>query len=207
MLDPIDSRIVAAPRCFARAAALFSTAAVGLLIAHELDYRFVVPDPAHRHDLLLRTGHGYLSHALVFLVAAGVIAAATALALGMAGARTRAPVARRRVALRLWAVQAGGFVLLEAIERLVVGAPPDDRLLLITLIGIAVQAATAFAGAGLLALLHRAGRALAALLAPWPKTAHASAGPLPAAPRERPILHRPSRAHLVRGPPSLPVTL
>lgn len=187
-----------------RAVALFGAAAVGLLVAHELDYRFVVPDPTHRHDLLLRSGHGYLGHALAVGVLAGVIAIVTAVALGFSRGRgsDASTSGVRTVALRLALVQSGGFVLLEAVERLLVGAPPDDRLALITGVGVFVQVATAIGGAVLLALLERVGAAIAMLVASRPPTRHASRGWIPIA---RAIARRRlfDDTRPVRGPPLL----
>jgi len=187
-----------------RLVALFGAAATGLLAAHELDYRFVVPDPAHRHDLLLRSGHGYLGHMLAFVIAAGVIAAFTAVALGFARARGREgePAGVRAIAMRLTLVQSGGFVLLEAVERLLVGSPPDDRLAVITVVGIVVQALTAMAGALLLALLERVGAVIASLLAPPPRARHASRGLRPIL-RDLVVDLRFHRPRPVRGPPLL----
>lgn len=142
----------------ARFASIVGTAAAGLLIAHELDYRLIVPDPAHRHDLLLRTGHGYLSKALFVALVVGVMSLLAAFALGVARARTRTSGSHLRAHIVLLTlVQAGGFVTLEAAERALVGAPPGDKLLAITLTGIVVQAIAATIGALLLRLVERAG--------------------------------------------------
>jgi len=179
--------------------ALFGAAATGLLVAHELDYRLVVPDPAHRHDLLLRSGHGWLQHGLMLGLVAGLLAVFTAIALG--ATRAKGSEGMTRVAPRLAMIQAGGFVLLEAVERILVGAPPDDRLLLITAVGIAVQVVTALVGARVLRLIERAAHRVACLFAPPPGDPHASTGFAPvvidAVPRARQL----SGARGVRGPP------
>lgn len=193
-------------RQLARATALFATATVGLLVAHELDYRFVVPDAGHRDDLLLRTGHGYLSHALLIGLAAVLLAVFTAVALGFARARDGA--ARdsfRTVVARLAMVQSGGFILLEATERMVAGMSPGDRLLAITFVGIGVQIVAAFAGAFVLRILERMGEVVARVLVAWTPPAETAVSSrrttgVSIAPRHLFVVADP-----VRGPPALVV--
>ncbi|HEX9775777.1 MAG TPA: hypothetical protein VGB83_09380 [Actinomycetota bacterium] len=144
-----------------RSVSLVATAIGGVLVAHELDYRLVVPDPLHRHDLLMRSGHGYLSHLAFILLAAFLMASIASVALGFVGARTGTRL--RGTALPLAIVQAGSFVLLEAAERLIVGSPPNDRLFAVTAVGVAVQVVVGFLGALLIRALERAGGAVARL--------------------------------------------
>jgi hypothetical protein len=140
---------------------LVGTATAGLLAAHELDYRLIVPDPLHRHDLLLRTGHGYLSKALFFALIVGVMSLIGSLAVGIARGRAMTGASRTRsIAGFLALVQAGGFLLLEGVERVIVGAAPDDRFLAVTLAGVAVQIASALVGSLLLRLFERAGETI-----------------------------------------------
>lgn len=188
-----------------RALSLVGTAAVGLLAAHELDYRLLVPDPEHRHDLLLRTGHGYLSKVLFVALVVGLISVAASIALGFARERARGAPAHpvRSLVPILIAVQGGGFVILEAVERLIVGSAPGDRLALVTLVGVGVQAVAALAGAWLVSLFERVGRAVARVFAARPA--------LPRVPRaigrSRPVCapaaFRAGTPRLTRGPPLL----
>lgn len=124
----------------ARMAALSALAAAGLLGAHVIDYVLIVPDPGHRHDLLLRTGHGYLSVALAATVAAAVVALLTRTAAGLSETSRHSTL---RDAVILATTQIGAFVSLEAIERLVSGVPADARLWRVIALGVALQAVIA----------------------------------------------------------------
>lgn len=184
-----------------RALALIGAAALGLLGAHELDYRFVVPDPEHRHDLLLRTGHGYLSRALFIVLVVGIMSLVASVALGVARARNGgSPAFRlRSVGTLLAIVQSGGFIMLEAVERLIVGTPPDDRLLLVTLSGVGVQILTAFLAAFFLVLLERGAEKIARA---WGRPPMPSAAVAPVVRRARALRPRDgSTSNAIRGPP------
>ena len=187
-----------------RTLALLGTATAGLVVAHELDYRFVVPDPLHRHDLLLRSGHGYLTHAGYLALVAGLVAIFASVALGyLRGRGAGALPPARSIAARLAIVQSASFVILETVERIVVGAPPDDRLLALTVVGIMVQLVAALGGAMLITVLDRAGHAIAVATAHRPAFARPSSVAVPApavvrAPASRVLLTAPRR-----GPPAL----
>ena len=132
----------------------------GILGAHALGYFAVLPDGAHRHELLLRTGHGYWPHALALGLAALLIASLVALGAGFSGAVRP----RRTDAAALALIQVGGYVSLEAVER--IGAGPGATRLIVPLlaVGIALQVVVAMFGAWVLRLLARAGARIASLL-------------------------------------------
>jgi hypothetical protein len=118
-----------------------------------------------RFGLLLRSGHSYLSRAPEFVVASVVVAAVGALALGFRGrGNTSAVLSIRRSAVTLGLIQAGAFVALEASERIVAHASAE-RLLQLTLVGVALQIGVAFVAAIALRLLARLGHKLAVVLA------------------------------------------
>jgi len=190
-------------RSIGRGVALIATAAAGLLAAHEFDYRLVVPDPTHRHDLLLRTGHGYLARALIIGAAVAVLAGLAAVVTGYRRGEGTAPFGLTFARLAL--VQSGGFVALEAVERLVVGAPPDDRLPLVTAVGVVVQIVVAWLGARLLAALRATGALVARLRTARP-AARAVATSWAIPPGARLARSGSSRPRAIRAPP-VPVHL
>lgn len=142
------------------AAAVWSVAGFGIagvLGAHAIAYRLVVPGAAHRHEFLLRTGHGYWPHAVAIGIVAGIVCALAAVTRGWfrAPGEGAGDVARGTGVLVL--MQAGGFLMLESFERVAASGPADRRVLAATVAGIALQGLVAVGGACLLAALDRAG--------------------------------------------------
>jgi len=187
-----------------RALVLTGTAAAGILAAHELDYRLVVPDPQHRHDLLFRTGHGYVGRAVFVALVAGAIAAVASFAIGFARGRAadaaRAP-SLRATAAHLAVVQAGGFLILEAVERMLVGAVPDRRTWTVAVVGVLVQVVVACVGATLVRLLERAGEAIAVAL--FVRRPRARLEPIPIGPVDLMRARSAPSPRSSRGPPLL----
>jgi hypothetical protein len=118
---------------------LLPLAAVGWLSAHSLAYVLVEPDPEHRAELLVHSGHGYLGVApLILACAITLVLAGLALAIreGLrGGARARVP---------LWPVALMpplGFAVQEHLERLIeLNAFPFGAVLEPTfLVGMALQ--------------------------------------------------------------------
>jgi hypothetical protein len=134
---------------------LSAAAVVGLIGAHLIDYALLIPDPEHRHDILMRTGHGYLQFGLAVGAVAAIAALASALALG---ARGHARAARPGAVMGL--VQAGGFVALEAVERLGAGARFDRSVIGVLVLGVALQFVVASVAARVLGLVARLGEAI-----------------------------------------------
>jgi hypothetical protein len=158
----------------------------GVAGSHWAGYLLAAPNPDARAHLLASTGHSY------WPVAAS--AAWFALAAGAASFLYRAATrsgyeARGRLfvvtALSLMALQATGFVLLEATERVASGMGIAHLLQEpAVLIGLALEAVVALVGAGLVWLLARAvevfqglGRSLT-VAPPAPIRWHPAAAPL-----------------------------
>jgi hypothetical protein len=195
---------VSATRRVLHLATLAGAAMAGLVGAHVLDYLVLIPDGPSRHRVLAATGHGYFASAAVLAFVAGAIAMLSAAAIGYRVGRGRERVAGapsfRITAGRLAAVQVGGFVLLEATERLAAGVSPARGLDTTLVAGILIQVVVACLAAAVLALVHRAGEAVGSAIAARPH-------PLLRPPVLIPLRHlgvvRPAerRPGLVRGPP------
>jgi hypothetical protein len=190
-----------------RSVVLFATALAGLVGGHLLGYVFAVPDAGQRDTLLARTGHSYLSKALIVALAATIVAGAAASVLGAARARRpgRGHLSYRGVAVRLAALQLTGFLLLEVAERLFAGIPGADLLGPVLILGLPLQALVAAAGALVLVLVARtAERVVRALARPgFPAEAPPTGPP---APVERPLPRTPlASPRIPRGPPLVQV--
>ena len=191
-----------------RAAVLFATALAGLVGGHLLGYLFAVPDAGARDALLARTGHSYLSKALIVASASAIVAGAAASVLGAARARRseRGPLSYRSVALHLAALQLSGFLLLEVGERVMAGAPGPDLLSPVLILGLPLQALVAAVGALVLILVARAAEAVVRALAGvmFPADASPEAPPPPI---ERPLPRTPLLSpRIIRGPPLVRTT-
>jgi hypothetical protein len=190
-----------------RSLVLFATALAGLVGGHLLGYLFAVPDAGERDALLARTGHSYLSKAVIVALAATIVAGAAASVLGAARARRpgRGPLSYRSVAIHLVALQLTGFLLLELAERLLVGIPGADLLGPVLVLGLPLQALVAAAGALVLILVARTAEAVVRALARpgFPAEAQPAAPP---APVDRPLPRTPlASPRIPRGPPVVPV--
>ena len=137
-----------------------AVACAGVAFSHGIAYRLVAPDAPRRAELMTSTGHRYF--ALV------VAAALVALVVGL-GDFVAESIACRGKALRprklfsfavgrLTALQAAGFVVLEALERLSGGEHHFASALLAepaTLLGVALQLLSALIAALILVALRR----------------------------------------------------
>jgi hypothetical protein len=180
---------------------VFSSAVLGLVAGHGIAYLIAIPNAQRRAAVLQSTGHAYLP----FLVEIGLILAVA----GAASLVTRAFGSRGRVregslvrtAAGLGALQAGAFVVLEVVERLLTHVPlhelVSDHLLAI---GVVVQLGVALIGALVLRAMARTAARLA-LVSVRPHTPRPSGLvpiPLPRTLDRRPVL---VGAVGVRGPP------
>ena len=141
---------------------------LGLAGAHVLDYLLLYRNPVVRNGLLQQTGHAYFGKAFEFAIASAVLAAIGSFAFGML--RAHHPAEHRsvwRAAGMLALIQSGGFIALEAGERLVVNAH-NGQLLKVTLVGVVLQAIVATITAFVLSLIERAGRIIARALGSKP---------------------------------------
>ncbi|MGH2752985.1 MAG: hypothetical protein ACRDLB_01000 [Actinomycetota bacterium] len=131
-------------------------AAAGVVTAHLLAYVFAVPDPHHRELILESTGHRNWS--LVTALALGALVAGFLRAVvgGLRGGGNPPGPSYAIVAGRLAMLQLGGFLALEALERLGVdrsvgGLLSEPAILL----GSLLQIAIAFVGALIVLLVAR----------------------------------------------------
>ena len=155
-------------------------AAGGVVAAHVLAFLIVAPDATRRALLLEESGHG--AWPLIVSVAMGALVAGLAgFALGRSREAGCPPKSLfRGVLVRLTLLQVGGFVLLEALERL---ARHDVSELLgllgepVVLIGLVLTAVTAAIGAFLLVLFAGLIDRLVVLLRALPRAPRALAAP------------------------------
>jgi hypothetical protein len=181
-------------------------AAFGIVAAHCLAYIIVAPDAAERATLLHRTGHHFWG--LVFALALGVGTA------GLSGVLVRfirlSTTEQPKVnlfgyaALRLMALQVGGFVLLETSERIFLGNGAHAIVEPVVIVGLALQVAVALAAALILSLLTKT---LYALLSGTSPNSAKAARILPRFARTRwlqPSLAPGTGAGSLRGPPLRP---
>jgi hypothetical protein len=180
---------------------VFASAVLGLVAGHGIAYVIAIPDAHRRAAVLQNTGHGYLS----LLVETGLIlavagaASLVARAFGSRG-RFREGSLARTVA-GLGGLQAGAFVVLEVVERLLTHMPlhelVGDHLLAI---GVVVQLGVALIGALVLREIARTAARLALVAVPLPTPRPSGLFPTPLVRTldRRPVL---VGAVGVRGPP------
>ena len=141
---------------------------LGLAGAHVLDYLLLYRNPVVRSGLLQQTGHAYFGKAFEFAIASAILAAVGSFAFGMF--RAHHPAEQRsvwRAAGMLALIQSGGFIALEAGERLVVNAH-NGQLLKVTAVGVVLQMIVAMITAFVLSLIERAGGIIARALGSKP---------------------------------------
>jgi len=169
--------------------------------AHVLDYLLLYRDPLVRHGQLVRTGHAYFGHAVEFAVAAAVLAGIGSFAFGVLHERghhvDRPSIWRAAAVLSL--IQSGGFIALEAGERVAAHAPPG-QLTKVTILGVALQAVVATIAAFILAVIERVGRFVSRALVRKPPVRRPVAALVRPRDAIRPRLLRLSRAS-PRAPP------
>ena len=149
-----------------RTGILAGAAMLGLAGAHVLDYFLLYRDPVIRAGLLQQTGHAYFGKAFEFAIASAVLAVVGTFAFGVLRARdhrVERPSPWRAAAI-LALIQSGGFVALEAGERIVVNAHAG-QLLKVTLLGVVLQVIVATLSAFVLSVIERAGTLVARALA------------------------------------------
>jgi hypothetical protein len=149
-----------------RAAILGGAALLGLAGAHALDYVLLYSDPVVRTGLLRQTGHAYFGKAFEFAIASAILAVIGSFAFGALRARDH-NVERGspwRAAAILALIQSGGFVTLEAAER-VASHAAAGQLIKVTLLGVVLQVLVATITAFVVSLIERAGSFLARALA------------------------------------------
>lgn len=137
---------------------------LGLAGAHILDYVLLYRNPVVRAGQLTQTGHAYFGKAFEFAIASAVLAAIGSFAFGVL--RAHRPAEGRSVWRSAWMlalIQSGGFIALEAGERLVVNAH-NGQLLKVTAVGVVLQVIVATITAFVLSLIERAGRIIARAL-------------------------------------------
>lgn len=136
----------------------------GLLAGHFLGFAAAAPHSHDREQLLAATGHA--SHGLIVSAGvAAVLAAVIGLIVGQirTRGRERGPAGTLlRIGATLWALQSGGFVLLEAFERGGFGHLVQEPAFLL---GLAAQILVAVLAAALIWLIGLTVRAIFRLLA------------------------------------------
>jgi hypothetical protein len=186
-----------------RAAILGGAAMVGLVGAHVLDYRLLFRDRFVRASLLQTTGHAYFGRIVEFAVVSAVLAAAGSFAVGVRSARghnsVRPSIAPTAAILAL--IQSGGFIALEAGERVAAHAVAQ-QFIKITVIGVLLQVVVATITTFVLALIERAGDVVARALV-GPPTARCAIVPVI---RPRDVL-RPRLSVFTRASPRAPPLL
>jgi len=193
-----------AERASTRRSAGLAIASLAVVVGHRLAYRLAFPDASTRAAALLGSGHGYLGFLTdVAILCAGAGATATVLARLTRAARSTSHV--HEVLPRLALAQAGAFVGMELLERLVAGAPITTVLTHGLLpIGVAVQLALAAVVALVVRALAVVGdrAADAARSAALPSPRALPAAPRPGAPS--PARRLPRRVS-PRAPPAVAV--
>jgi hypothetical protein len=132
-------------------------AATGVVASHSLAYLLASPNPHSRAELLEATGHH--DFGVVVALALGVLVAGLLrFAIGRAWAPTDTRVSELYALTfpRLFALQLGGFVTLELVERVLMGVTPLHILAEpAVLMGLLLQAGAALIGAGLIILFTK----------------------------------------------------
>ena len=196
------------PRIF-RGLPLLTGAAVGVFVGHTIAYLVVFPSAAERAREIADSGHGYWPDAIRLLVQFVAFSMAT-LAVRTLRERARAsgeltdPPGElfRWLMIRLGALQAAGFIVMEVTERLVAGDPIRASLTpRLLLVGIGVQLLVAAAISLILIVISRVVEHLTTLArAPFGR---ASTPAMLFAPTLTPARQvRPPGAWGTRGPPA-----
>ena len=182
---------------------LGGTAAFGVLLGHCSAFLIVEPDSHLRHRLLESTGHTY-GTGIGLAVFVGGLASLVWNSIQASRMQSMAEVFKA-VAPKLALLQVLGFLLLEAIERLVTHGSLAGAAELTTepvlAIGVVAQLVVSILGAAVVALLSRA---VAAMATSRPSTARPTRLLIPTSTSDAPS----SQVHLavggltLRGPPA-----
>lgn len=190
-------------RRFRNAAIVLAAGFAGIMGAHALDYLIVYREGAARHRALVETGHGASLHTIPQWVAAATVSAIIAAVVAGFRARRSSGDHLTRfgpVCGTLAALQTGGFVALELLERAAAHQSPTHALEPTLWLGIALQVAVAAVATVVLLLLHRAGAAIARMLGSRTRAPERpSSTPRP---RVRILAGRALDASPSRGPPA-----
>ena len=177
-------------------------AAAGIVVAHLLAYLFAVPDPHDRVHVLESTGHGawgYVAALGLGLLVAGLLRYVVKSFRGGDGSTAPFPT----IAARLAVLQLGGFIAIEALERLSVDHTTSGLFSEpVIQMGLLLQVVIALIGALALTLLTRAIRSVLARRS-GPQGATDSVKPFP---RVAEIVRRSTvgtGGGTLRGPPLL----
>jgi hypothetical protein len=180
---------------------VFSLAVLGLVAGHGIAYLIAIPNAQRRAAVLQSTGHAYLP----LLVEIGLIlavAGAASLVTHAFGSRGRLREdSLVRTAAGLGALQAGSFVVLEVVERLLTHMPLHELVGDHVLgIGVVVQLGVALIGTLVLRAMARTAARLALVAVPLPTPRPSGLFPIPLVRTldRRPVL---VGAVGVRGPP------
>lgn len=206
--EPAPAEVRGAPAARSRTARGLAVAVAGLFAGHWLVYRILAPNALQRALLLAETGHAYLPPAVTVGAGVAALAAATTFVAGVRrGSRGPGGNANRHHSLvqtiLLPAIaQAVAFCLLEALERVLAGAPLNGLLGPLLPIGVGLQLAVGALGGLLLFGLERAGEragySLAGRLPVLRRTDSSTALPTRTARPARPPC---AEAFGIRGPP------
>jgi hypothetical protein len=178
-------------------------AAFGIVAAHCLAYILMAPDPDDRALLMDATGHHFWGLVFALALGAGVAGLSGLLVRFFHLSTTEHPKVNLFgfAASRLAGLQVGGFVLLEATERIFMGNGAHEIVEPVVLVGLALQVAVALVSALILCLLTKT---LHALLSGTSLTSAKAARILPHFSPTRwlqPSLAPGTGAGTLRGPP------
>jgi hypothetical protein len=199
---------VSVPGSRYRTARALGVAVAGLFAGHWLVYRILTPNALQRALLLAETGHAYLPPAVAAGAGLAAVAAVGTFLLGYRrggeggpGRRPARPTMMAALGFPALA-QATAFVLLEALERVLAGAPLNGLLGPLLPVGVGVQFAAGALGGLLLFGIDRAGEHAGRRFAGRPPVVRRA--PAPLAHRATALLP-PTRfageAAGIRGPP------
>ncbi|HVM33880.1 MAG TPA: hypothetical protein VM784_00860 [Actinomycetota bacterium] len=186
---------------------IFGLASGGIAAGHSLAF-FLAPPGGNDHGSVTSSGHGHweaLAAVCIFAALAGLLTFAIRWAHApSAGREARSLFAP--LALRLGLLQAGGFIVLETVERLLARGHAHALPLWeepVMWLGLALQAVVAVAGALLLLILARTVEAVRSRARrPSAATSRVSSWPEPAVPLTSPRVTMASGGPSFRGPPA-----
>lgn len=89
---------------------------LGVILGHLLLYEWLFPDPAHRHDELASTGHGYFPYLIVASLILGVFSTWVYFKQGKSGKAEKSTSVYALIAV-LFLLQSLFFLFIETLER------------------------------------------------------------------------------------------
>jgi hypothetical protein len=188
-----------------RVARTLAVAVAGLFAGHMIVYRILAPGPLQR-SVLRGASHAYLPFALAVGLLLALAAGAGTFRRGFQRATVQGTGRCRpgfAGTLILPAVaQAGAFIALEVLERVLAGAPMGNLLGPLLPVGVALQLVVGAIGGLLLAGLDRAGEITGRAVAARRRPAASATEPHRWPPATPTPAHRPRCTLLIRGPPA-----